>query len=393
MALKVKDIYKKISEQYSNITLVAGEGGMSNLVNWFHMVEKEEIAQFLEGKEIVVTTGIALKENNESLFEIVKGCLNNDASAIIVNLGPYITEIDNEIIQFCNDNSFPIFSAPWEVYMANVVKIIAQEVARSHEKSIELVSAFKNAICFPAQHESYVSILERYDYEIEWHYCISIVRVEDKQTKKSIDHDTLRTIRKRIENVLAFLAPKSIVFRLHDEIIVCFANRSEESIITIMKQLLNNISRQMKNKYHMYIGIGRNTMSVRCIYKTYNIAQKVVRLQKRMNHEYEVLSYKELGISKLFLAMEDNEIMNEFYSNVLEPLVEYDQHNHSDYVTFLDIYFEEECHIQAIADRLYLHRNSINYKIKKIEDILQCDLNEFSVKTEIMIALKLRLLL
>jgi len=146
LAVKVKDVYKNIQEHMNEIELVAGEGGMSNLIDWFHFVEGVETTEFLEGREIVIVTGIALKEKGDTLIEIMQKSLEKGASAIIVNVGRHILSIDPEIIDFCNEHGFPLFTLPWEVYMSNIAKIIAQEVQNNYKRKNELVSSFKNAI-------------------------------------------------------------------------------------------------------------------------------------------------------------------------------------------------------------------------------------------------------
>lgn len=390
MAVKVNNIYYKLKECIE-IDLVAGKNGLSNLVELFHVVEVSELVDFLQGNEIIVTTGIGLK-NNQDLVKIVKAIVAKKASAMIINLGPYIQEVDNQIIDFCNENAFPLFTVPWHIYMANVLKIVAEEIANSEKKDLELVSAFKNAICFPAQLDLYIQYLERYEYEVEWNYCIATLLFKSIDGKE-IEIETLRKIRKQIQNNLVFIAPRSIAFRLNSDLIICFANHSEKSIEIAMNHLILAIPCDYLKGMEVYVGIGRNTKSARCMYKTYNIAHRISKLQERLKKNREVLSYKELGVSKLFLAMDDLEIMNEYYDSVLKPLVDYDLSNGSEYVSFLDMYFDEGCHVQQLADQLFLHRNSINYKIKKIEEILNCDLNDFKTRNEILIALKLRLLL
>lgn len=392
MAVKLCELYKKVNDALGNaLTLEAGEGGMSNLVSWFHMVEGSEIASFLEGREIVVTTGIALKESNDTLLSILQQCIEMGASAMIVNLGPYIDHIDEEVLSFCNENSFPVFSSPWKVNMSNVVRIIAMEVTHHMEKRRELVSAFRNAIFFSSQKELYIPVLERYDYEIEWHYCIATILIV-RHDAQELSKEEVHKLRIKAENMLAFLAPNAILFRSHSDLLICFANRSEESIEAVMTQL-NDALLMHQKPYQMYIGIGRNTQSVRCIHKTYRIALQAARLQQRLWKPYQVISYRSMGVSRLFLSMEDKDIMQEYYESVIKGLIEYDRLNDTDYVQFLQVYFDEGCHVAQTAQRLFLHRNSITYKLHKIEEILSVDLNDFQTRVELMMALKLRLLI
>lgn len=46
----------------ADIKLVAGKNGLTNAVEWVHMVDTTEIADFLSGGEIAFTTGIGVSE-------------------------------------------------------------------------------------------------------------------------------------------------------------------------------------------------------------------------------------------------------------------------------------------------------------------------------------------
>lgn len=394
MTLRIRDLFEKVNKQFQEqLALKAGEGGISNLVSWFHIIEGCEIASFLEGGEIVVITGIALHENHESLLCVLQQCVNKGASGCIVNLGPYIETLDTYVLNFCEENCFPLFTAPWSMSMSKVARIIALEITHNMERRNELVSAFRNAIFFPSQQELYVPVLERYDYETDWHYCICMLVLTTPDDALPITKELLRKLRARLDNRLAFLAPEAAILRTHSDLLICFANRSEDSIEAVMQQLCENAISNMKKQIRIYIGIGRNTKSVRCIHKTYRIALQAARLQQRMDKPYDVLSYRKMGISRLFLSMSDTEIMKEYYDSMLKPLITYDTLNATDYTEFLQTYFDEGCHVQQVADKLFLHRNSIGYKLHKIEEILMCDLNDFETKVSLMLALKLRYLL
>ena len=52
----------------------------------------------------------------------------------------------------------------------------------------------------------------------------------------------------------------------------------------------------------------------------------------------------------------------------------------------LKLYLDNDGSVKAVSELLFLHRNSINYKIKKIEELLQCDLSTTKVRTKLYLA-------
>ncbi len=388
MAVTLKNIYNKIkSIDGQQIELVAGEAGLNNVVRWVHIVEVNELTSFLEGNELIFTTGIAIK-NNEDLINLVKEIYGSGASGLVINIGPYIESIPDEILKFCNERKFPLFEVPWQIYIGRTMRICAEEINKYDQKNMEISVAVQNAIYNSENYKLYIPILEKYGFMQEWSYCMALAEYVS-ETDEDVNEIADRVC-KNIENSLVFYDVHAIVFQMVNQVAVLFVNETDSNVYEIMENIKHRYIIQNDSGIKTYIGIGRNTKSVRCIYKTYKIAHKVVELQKKKHCCNEIMSYRSMGFSKIFLAMDDTEIMNEYYSDILEPLVNYDMLNGTDFTDFLGVYFDCNSSVKETADRLFVHRNTVNYKLGKIQSILGCDLNDFYTKTELLIALKLK---
>lgn len=60
----------------------------------------------------------------------------------------------------------------------------------------------------------------------------------------------------------------------------------------------------------------------------------------------------------------------------LKRLIDFDKENSSDYYQSLCCYIFERCDMTKAAAKLYVHRNSLMYRIKKCEEIMQADLSD-----------------
>lgn len=388
MALQLGKLYSCVKEKCSDdeIELIAGKKGLNKVVRWMHMVEGVEISHFLEGNEVAFTTGIALKSDNE-LFELVRDAYSRGASGIVINLGPYIKSIPQQIIEFCDKNSMPLFQMPWQAHMAHVMKFFAEEITLSEKRSLELVSAVKNAIRFPTSYDLYVPSLEHYGYPPDWRYCIAVCQCTAKNGG-NVDEGTLEKILDSMENRMSIEVQNAIVFRMEDQIIMLFGNTDDERIETAIRNIITALPSNLREAANLYIGIGRNTKKVECIHKTYSIACKAVHLQKNRNHEGDAVSYRNMGAQQVIMLLDEPEIMQEFYEDTIEPLVKYDELNHTDLVGFLRAYFNYGGRVKETAEGMFLHRNSINYKLRKIEEILHCDFADINAKFRILLAIE-----
>ena len=67
-------------------TVVAGASGLSSRVRWVHAAEVADIAGLLRGGELVLTTGIALPDDPESLTRYVEELADVGAAGLVVEL-------------------------------------------------------------------------------------------------------------------------------------------------------------------------------------------------------------------------------------------------------------------------------------------------------------------
>ena len=387
MAIKLSELYETTNKK--DIKLIAGENGMDNVVRWAHMIEGIEISTFLEGQELSFVTGIAL-EKKEDLFELVKLTHYNHASGMVINIGPYIESISDEIIDFCNEHDFPLFEVPWHVYMANFIKSFCYQITISDRTNIELSSAVKNAIFFPDQVDLYIPQLEIHNFNSNWSYCIAVIEVLEGSTGKIIDEKKRSNLLKNIENIVTYAYERTFVFELEGRFIIAFAKYSEKEIKDIIAKVKKKCSELLNKKDDIYFCIGETTKNINCIAKSYRQAMDILKLQKRKEESNKISLYSELGLYKLLLSMEDKEVINEYYQETIEPLVKYDQLNGTDYILVLDTYLKYSGSVKEVAAQLFYHRNTINYKLAKIQEILSCDLSQLNTRLIYSIALMLR---
>ena len=61
--LTVSDILKR--KHFEHVEVVAGHNGLNRTVKWVHVVEVAKIHHLLNGKELILSTGVGWKENKE----------------------------------------------------------------------------------------------------------------------------------------------------------------------------------------------------------------------------------------------------------------------------------------------------------------------------------------
>lgn len=378
MAVILEKLYETV-KQY-DIHCVAGKDGLDRIVNWFHVMETLEIESFLEEHAIIFTTGIALTDEME-LFSLIRAQIEKRASGLIINIGPYIKKIPEQVIHYCDEKQYPLFTAPWNVSLPKIMKIFSYAILESEKAGIELSAALKNAISFPIKTNLYAPAFYQYGFLDNDDYCMVIL--EPAQDKKEINADTMSKLVKMTERLLMSYGDKSFIINAEGVFLLLFSNYRTEDILLIVTKVLSSLRSIWKD---FYVGIGNNMPKLVSVSVSYVQAFKVINLNKKQNVKNTIVTYNELGLYKLLLSIEDNRVLKEYYDDTLGPLKEYDRRNHSDYSDVLKLYLENDGSINETARILFLHRNTVNYKIRKVEELLSCNLSSIENRVKLYIA-------
>lgn len=358
------------------IELVAGEAGLANEVKWVHMVENEEISSFLDGQEIVFTTGIGIA-NDEELLSLIKHNIKNGASGMIINKGPYITNITDEMIKYCNEMAFPLFIVPWEEKMARIMRVFSFYILEEEKKKIELNSAIKNAIFSPSQEMLFLPLLEKYGFNLKGKFKIALFKVVDKYL--------MPKLKKEIEYILENKSENVAVTIIENCIVVLFSDFTNEVIKQFNIQIKNLIELKYK-RIDYFLSVGTEVNQIEAIEKSYNQALFVQKILKSKDESENFIFYEDIGAYQILSELKYTEDIKGYVSANLDILDHYDHAKSTNYTQVLRLYIESNGSVMEVADKLYLHRNTINYRISRIEELMDCDLNLFNTRLNIALA-------
>lgn len=110
-------------------------------------------------------------------------------------------------------------------------------------------------------------------------------------------------------------------------------------------------------------------------------------LSSEIIHKTDIVDYDKLEIYKILMSLKKSGVLEYLYKKYLAPLIEYDKANNADFMNFISVYFECGGHTKMISEKMYVHRNTVHYRVKKAEEILGCSLSDPCVQTCMYLAL------
>lgn len=99
--------------------------------------------------------------------------------------------------------------------------------------------------------------------------------------------------------------------------------------------------------------------------------------------------YDEMGILKLLINSNSRKELLDYCNSVVGVLIESDKKSNTEYMLTVKTYLENNNNLVATANQLFIHRNTLINRIKKIEELIGKDLKEADVMVEYMCVFKI----
>ncbi len=384
MAITISKLSKNAVKLY-NMKLVAGEKGLNNLVQWVHIIEDEDVSKFLHGQEFVLTTGVLLKDSEE-LFKFVKKLYEIKVSAILVNIGPHISEISKEVIEYCNEIGMPLFTVPWDVPLVDVTRELCSRIVKNDTVEEGLASTIKNIIFKMGDVETQIHQLERNGIDRDSNFTFAALKI-DEDTDTYQQEKSMERLRRCCEEVGRNINEVYLSFKHKGALIVVLVDYSFAQI----QQFVNDLKRIISWEFSGYanqikIGISQE---VQGITKQEENLEKAIAAMNISNKEKNIIFYDELDIYKLLISVKDKSVLLDCYNDTIGKIIKYDKENNTNLKELVESFIRNNGSHQNVANEMYVHRNTVNNQLKKIEKIIGLDPNTIESQVKMYLGLRI----
>lgn len=379
MAIMVRKLYKN-GEFLYRMKLIAGKNGLDNLVQWVHILEDDNVAAFLHGNELVFTAGI-LNHSDDWLLNFARRLHDVGTSAFVVNIGPHTKEIPQSVIAYCDKVCMPLFTIPWETRMVDMTRDFCHRIMHNEQVETNTATTVKNIIFNIGDIDAQILQMERYGYQRNGKFCFISIMAGDANAPGFEDFkDKLRKIAERTAKKLHELY---ISFSYKDYLILCLMNYSDAEIKMFVNEFLR-VSVQQNKGWDLHIGIGSNQMGIYNQRTNFDKALSAMEMAKTRGQTH--CCYDELGIYKVLYAVSEKTVLRDYYKDVIGSLENYDRENATDLTEMLRSYLENNGSLQLVAEKQFVHRNTVTNHLKKIGEITGYNPLELEDKVKLSLA-------
>jgi purine catabolism regulator len=101
-----------------------------------------------------------------------------------------------------------------------------------------------------------------------------------------------------------------------------------------------------------------------------------------------VATYRDLGSFQLLLSLQDTDALRLYCDSLLGPIESGEGHYGGELMRSLEAFIESNGQWEAAARRLFCHRHTLRYRIRKIEELTGRDLASARDRIEFWLALR-----
>jgi purine catabolism regulator len=101
-----------------------------------------------------------------------------------------------------------------------------------------------------------------------------------------------------------------------------------------------------------------------------------------------VATFRDLGSFQLLLSLQDTDALRLYCESLLGPIEAGEGHYGGELVRSLEAFIACNGHWEAAARRLYCHRHTLRYRIRRIEELTGRDLGSARDRIEFWLALR-----
>lgn len=212
-------------------------------------------------------------------------------------------------------------------------------------------------------------------YQVPKQFTIIIASIKDPEFLPILN--TIKTI--FIKEEIAFYLGKGT------EIVGIVDGTREVSSVqktdNIKQELLANLSEDEKKA--VFIGSGREYQKISQIRQSYLEALEVIETLVFLNLEQVTCSFDELGMYRYIKLMYKKNVSENYRNEKIVKIMKKDAENNSELLKTLWYYIKNNCRVGKTAEMLFIHPNTLNYRVKQIVELTNINFDNIHERAEL----------
>lgn len=359
MSKSLDYILRELSMPF-HLTVINADSNLKRNINNVRIVEHMDSIPHIKENELIITTGIMLTQKEDFIL-FCRQLLAQQVQGLIVNVGPYISSIPAGALN-AFEKELPFITMPWEMDTIDLERAIYSLLLDKH---LELTSAgdyVKNYLLFPEQRPVLLKQLENLNFKSSTRLCSFVITFAQSDDFQFIfTNQIIRFAYDSSQNYIAFSHENSII--------LLFTQLNELSYKTLLRKLSKTVI-DAGNTASLLIGPTDVLLNEFASEYVHMLSYSQISLKRHQS----ISNYKDMNLYHLLLSLQNTSYLDELYSAYYGKLKSYDDAEGTALCALLSDLFACNLSRAELSEKRFLHRNTIQYQLNKIEGILNCNI-------------------
>ncbi|MED3690344.1 helix-turn-helix domain-containing protein [Peribacillus butanolivorans] len=173
-------------------------------------------------------------------------------------------------------------------------------------------------------------------------------------------------------------------------IVLIGSNGKGKDLLSDSATDLTNTVLSQFNGQKVFSGIGNEYSSILQLRKSYLEALEVINAAKFIGKPEQLpFQYSKLGIFRYLEMISNHHGKTNYINTDLQILQKKDQESQTKLLQTMEIFLLNNCRIKPTAEQLYIHTNTLKYRMNQITDLTSIDFDDFHSRIQLYVDLQL----
>lgn len=377
---------------YANqFQLLAGASGLNNQIQWVHILEEPKYVEWLRGGELIIMTGVVTGEDKKKLEDLILRLFEKEVAGVLIALSTFLPAVPPELCTLCDRLGLPLFMAPAHVRTLDISQSICFAIFQRRKRADEKAELLQNLLYGKRLSEKRVQRLRTQGFDGTRRYRAVWFQVTiSMQPEPEANPSGMTFYEEEREEQHLFEVANILRERIQREKEICWLTSDDEGVLWLMETGREGLAEEMVHVLGEKLpgvairaGVSEELTDIRDLKSCAEHARQALELGRA---EAPVVCYDDMVVYQLFgraLPQELERMAGRILGDLLLP-------ENRDLLDTLMCYVSHDCNAKKTAERLFLHVNSMHYRLDKIEALLGRDLRDREDLFDVMLALKIR---
>lgn len=364
--------------------LLTGESKEYLHITNVYIAATRDFIRYIKMGDFILFNGVGGYVDDASMHQMIEGLIRKRASGLLIVYGPYIHNISSSNIEYAKMHKFPIVAMDLNGELSEIATKIMFLIYKN-KKQIDSSNRYMRELLYGDEKKALVHLCEDNYVRTRQHMVIYLGFDQEGYTKDMIIE--------MAEAVPVNLAPRlfSVYYPDDDGVIVVLELSQREEIKHIVTRIMSSVQNELDfPNNNVSAGVSSVFYEPERMKACIDEAKKAFQVLRGCKVHHQARYFEEIGIYRFFFELNNDAELQDFVMQYLGELIQYDKDNGTDFVYTLQVYLEENCNIGITSESMYLHRNTVKYRIERIQEILNVDLANVNTCFNLRLAFKVR---